>query len=106
MKYKNDTLGFRLNSFRRRRSYTQDDFAEKLGVSVSTLIRYESDQTAPKAEVVARMALGLGISSDLLLRNDLDDQNAENLFSESEIMPKDKLQKNVISAINYYMKSK
>lgn len=46
---------------------TQEDLAERLGVSVIHLYRYESEKSQPVAETVGRIAESLHVSADWLL---------------------------------------
>lgn len=52
-------LGERLKHERKRLGFKQNDFAEKVGVTVQSQIRYEGDKSSPDAEYLAKvLALG------------------------------------------------
>jgi transcriptional regulator with XRE-family HTH domain len=49
------------------RTLTQQALADRIGVHVVQLRRYESGSSQPTLEVIRRMAVALGVSADLLL---------------------------------------
>jgi transcriptional regulator with XRE-family HTH domain len=52
-------LGERLKHERKRLGFKQNDFAEKVGVTVQSQIRYEGDKSSPDADYLAKvLALG------------------------------------------------
>jgi transcriptional regulator with XRE-family HTH domain len=57
----------RLKALREEAGYTQDEFAELLGVVQQQVWRWESGENDPKSETVARMAQLLGVTADFLL---------------------------------------
>lgn len=59
--------GDRLKTIREESNLTQDDLAEMLDVGSLQINRYENGKTIPNADVVAKLALALSISSDYLL---------------------------------------
>lgn len=70
--------GSKLRKIREELGYTQEDLAEALGVAVLQINRYENNKTKPNADMVAKVAQILSISSDYLL--DLsDDPTPSNL---------------------------
>jgi len=56
-----------LAALRKQRTLTQQALAERIGVHVVQLRRYESGASQPTLEVIRRMAVALGVSADLLL---------------------------------------
>ena len=56
-----------LAALRKQRTLTQQALAERIGVHVVQLRRYESGSSQPTLEVIRRMAVALGVSADLLL---------------------------------------
>ena len=57
----------RLAALRKERSYTQQQMADKIGMHVSQLKRYESGASQPTIEVFRRIVLALNVSADMLL---------------------------------------
>lgn len=57
----------RLSALRKERGYTQQQMADKIGMHVSQLKRYESSASQPTIEVFRRIALALNVSADMLL---------------------------------------
>lgn len=59
--------GHRVRQLREARHYTREDFAPQVGVHSRMIARYEGNETEPTADVIAKMALVLGVSADYLL---------------------------------------
>lgn len=57
----------RLAALRKERGYTQQQMAEKIGMHISQLKRYESGSSQPTIEVFRRIVLALNVSADTLL---------------------------------------
>jgi transcriptional regulator with XRE-family HTH domain len=57
----------RLATLRKQRRLTQTALAERVGVHVSNVRRYEAGSVQPTAEVVRNLALALNVSADALL---------------------------------------
>mgnify|MGYP002868473520 CR=1 FL=1 len=51
-----------------RGTIKQSDFAEKLGVNVTTVSRWENDQNTPNGEMIQKIADVLGIDTECLLK--------------------------------------
>lgn len=60
-------FGRRLRHLREKAQLTQDQLADKAGISRSSLYRYESSQHIPDGEVIKKLAMTLHTSSDYLL---------------------------------------
>lgn len=90
-KYEFDSVKFgkRLKDKIKKAGYTQEQFAEEIGTSVTTITSYFSG-TMPKAENLLNMARGLNTT----VENLLDDEDKTKVITEN-ITPKD-----IISAIN------
>ena len=63
----NTTLGKRIATLRRAKELTQDELAEKLGVSSQAVSKWENDQTCPDISLLPLLANILNISVDELL---------------------------------------
>jgi len=59
--------GERLKALRAERGLTQEEFSELVDIAVRQLSRYETNQSDPTSEVIARMADVLSVSVDYLL---------------------------------------
>ena len=57
----------RLAALRKQRSLTQQALAERVGVHVVQLRRYESGASQPTLDVIRKLAMALSVSADLLL---------------------------------------
>jgi transcriptional regulator with XRE-family HTH domain len=73
-------IELRLKHLRKDRGYTQESFAEKLGVPVGTYRNWEQGINTPDSETIIRIVQLLETSSDYLLgRVDYDMPNVPNL---------------------------
>lgn len=57
----------RLAALRKELGFTQQQMADKIGMHVSQLKRYEAGSSQPTIEVFRRIALALNVSADMLL---------------------------------------
>lgn len=62
-----DSTGGRITYTRKQRGIAQTDLATKVGITKSMLSKYENDINIPKADVLARIALQLNVTTDYLL---------------------------------------
>ena len=63
----NETIGNRIYKYRRERSMTQEELAEKLGVSSQAVSKWENDVSCPDIGLLPRLCGFLGITTDELL---------------------------------------
>lgn len=63
----NQTLGKRISTRRKAMGLTQDQLAEKLGVTAQAVSKWENDQSCPDITTLPRLAEIFGISVDALL---------------------------------------
>ena len=63
------TNGFpaRMAELRKEKGFTQQQLAERVGVHVQQLKRYEGGVSQPTLDVIRNLAMALGVSSDQLL---------------------------------------
>jgi transcriptional regulator with XRE-family HTH domain len=54
-------IGKQLKEARMRRLLTQEELAEKAGVSPSTIVNIERDQTMPQFRTIRKLALALDV---------------------------------------------
>ena len=67
LKLGKETLGRRLARLRKERGYSQTELAERIGTIQALVSDYELDKLRPHAEMVARFALALEVTSDEVL---------------------------------------
>jgi transcriptional regulator with XRE-family HTH domain len=60
-------VGDRLKDLREGRSYTHQELAHLLDLSITQVWRYETGKTDPSGEILARMAKVFNVSVDYLL---------------------------------------
>lgn len=64
------TLGKRISSHRKRLSMTQDQLAEKLGVTAQAVSKWENDLSCPDISTLPKLAAIFGITTDALFGTD------------------------------------
>lgn len=74
----------RLKAIRKERELSQEELALRAEISIRQLLRYESGESDPTADVIMRMAKELGVSTDWLLGL-VEDPNAHR--SEEDLTP-------------------
>lgn len=63
----NESMGNRIQKFRKEKGLTQEDLAEKLGVSAQAVSKWENDVSCPDITLLPQLCRVLGISADELL---------------------------------------
>lgn len=63
----NTSIGKRIRFYRESKKWSQEVFAEKLGLSLTYVGMIERGEKIPKLETFIKIANTLGVSSDLLL---------------------------------------
>ena len=66
------TFGEKLQDIRKKAGMSQDALAEKLDVSRQAVSRWERDETLPETEKVIAMADLFGVTTDYLLRPEVE----------------------------------
>lgn len=61
------TLGSRIAYYRKLKGLTQDDLAEKFGISAQAVSKWENDITCPDIMIIPNLAELFGITTDELL---------------------------------------
>lgn len=77
------TLGQRLYDLRKAKGLSQENVAEKLGVTRQTVSKWETDQTTPDFDKILPLCCLYGISTDELLKGK-DEIPEENRVNNSE----------------------
>lgn len=83
------TVADNIRELRLSRGLTQDAFAEKCGLSRSTVARYESGAVDPSAEALQRIATTFGVSSDRLLGIENIDKESDDIWELREALRRD-----------------
>ena len=76
------TLGEKIKKLRVENNWTQEKFAEMMGVSAQAVSRWETDSSMPDISMLAPIAYTFNVSCDYLLGVDLNSK--EKIFLESE----------------------
>lgn len=71
-------IGDRIRQLRRRRGFSQEQFAKALDISTATLSAYENGKTQPPMNVIMKIALMFNTSTDHVLD-----------LMEPDVMPKE-----------------
>ena len=66
-----------LKAYRKKNGYTQDDIAEKLGVSRQAVAKWERGESVPDIESVVSLAGIYGVTVDLLIKNSQSSENGQ-----------------------------
>ena len=66
------SIGKRIRMYRENKVWRQEDFAEKIGLSVTYTGMIERGEKVPKLETFITIANTLGVSADLLLADVLE----------------------------------
>lgn len=72
----------KLKRLRKERGYTQQELAEKLNVSASTVGMYEQGRRKPDQDILYRMGKVLNVSVDYLLSQDEEEQQSDEDLEE------------------------
>jgi transcriptional regulator with XRE-family HTH domain len=96
------TLGKRIQELRKHGSLTQQELAKKINISHPQIVRYETKDVQPPADVLKRMADVFGVSIDYLVSGDTNEKAQQTLkdaelikqFQKIDQMPED--EKNTI----------
>lgn len=57
----------KLTKIRKNRNFTQQELADKVGIGISQMRRYEKGSSSPTLEVIKNLAITLGVSADELI---------------------------------------
>ncbi len=79
------TMGERISKLRREKSMTQEELAEKLGVSAQAVSKWENNVCCPDISIIPKMASIFGVSTDMLLGVEEAPKAAE---AKAEAVPK------------------
>ncbi len=63
----NETIGNRITKYRKAKGLTQEELANKLGVSSQAVSKWENDNSCPDISLLVQLSKTLGITTDELL---------------------------------------
>ena len=78
-------LGYKLKTLRVRNQLSRKQVAELVGVSVSTIGLYESNERLPSLPVLVKLACQYKTSVDYLLNIDTSDKNSLDGLTDKQI---------------------
>ena len=93
-----ETIGKRISDLRRARSLTQDEVAERVGVSPQAVSKWENDISYPDISLLVPLAGLLGVSVDQLLAKKQNDSAMRVLPPEERKNPDDMLLKIIVNS--------
>ena len=77
------TIGEVIRIYRKRKGITQQQLAEFIGVSVSTVINYEKGKSIPDLNAINRIDIVLGIKKAIAFREFIEETCVEMYFAET-----------------------
>ena len=76
-------LGNNLYQARKKKGLSQEEVAEKLGVTRQTISKWETDETIPDIRQAKRLAVLYGLSLDELIEFDMDVQEIQEIIEKT-----------------------
>ena len=67
-------LADKIVSLRKKAGWSQEDLAEKLGVTRQSVSKWEGAQSVPDMDKVVMMSRLFGVSTDFLLKDELEEK--------------------------------
>lgn len=64
------SIGNRIGDYRRKRGITQEQLAEKMGVTAQAVSKWENDGSCPDISILPQLADYFGVSLDMLIRGE------------------------------------
>ena len=92
-------LGDKIMNLRKKNSWSQEELAEKLGVSRQSISKYESAQAVPDMEKILKLSRIFGVTTDYLIKDEIEDLE----FSEEDFEEDKKLIKLSVEEANEYL---
>jgi transcriptional regulator with XRE-family HTH domain len=77
-----ESLGSRIRQVRRRHGLTQEEFGDKLGISKSSVINYESGKRVPDAVFLIDLLERFNVDAEWLMRGGSGKQEGDNDVAE------------------------
>lgn len=85
------SLGNHLFQARKRKGLSQEDVAERLGVSRQTISKWETDETLPDIRQAKSLAALYGLSLDELIEFDIDVKEIQEIIGRTSDAVSDKI---------------
>lgn len=85
------SLGNSLFDARKKKGLSQEEVAEKLGVSRQTISKWETEETVPDIYQAKRLAKIYGLSLDKLIDTDLDQKEIEEVIKNTDEKKEEKI---------------
>ena len=85
------SLGNSLFDARKKKGLSQEEVAEKLGVSRQTISKWETEETEPDIYQAKRLAKIYGLSLDKLIDTDLDQKEIEEVIKNTDEKKEEKI---------------
>lgn len=78
-------LGNRITELRKKKGVTRNVLAEEVSVSVPQLVRYETKDVQPPADVLKRLSSIFGVSIDYIVNGDINNK-ANETINDSQLL--------------------
>ncbi len=95
------SLGNHLFHARKKQTLTQEDVAERLGVSRQTISKWETDETLPDIHQAKKMAVLYKVSLDELLEFDIDVKELQEVIDKTSEAVSEKVDWNKVWSKKY-----
>lgn len=82
------TIGEKILNLRKARGWSQEELAERIGVTRQAVSRWESDSAKPDADKIVALCDLFGVSADYLLRDKITQSAAEEAMEAKIAVPK------------------
>lgn len=79
------SIGRKILEFRKKKNFSQEDLAEKIGVSRQTISKWELDETVPDLRQAKLLAKEFGVSLDELADNDVENVLVEKISNTEKL---------------------
>lgn len=79
------SLGDRIKEIRKQKNWSQNELAQKAGISYAQLSRYEIKGSQPPAEVLNKLANALETTVDFLINGDTNEK-AKSTLKDAELL--------------------
>jgi transcriptional regulator with XRE-family HTH domain len=80
------TIADRIRLIRQQKNIAQNELAQKTGINVKSLSRYELGNTIPPADALAAIAKALEVSADYLITGEEVDIKDKELYQKFQVI--------------------
>ena len=85
----NIEIANRLYNLRKKHGYSQEELAEKIGVSRQAVSKWERSESSPDTDNLIALSKIYGVSIDTMLNEEADDYNPDGKDDESSFEPRE-----------------